>query len=64
MATKKKAGESQVIGDGQLKARVLVSGAYGNCDDVVVIDATDVERLAGIVDATPASVEYAESLAK
>ena len=46
----------------KMKARVLVDGAYGKCDDVVEIDAEQVKDLQGVVDATPAAVKYAESL--
>jgi len=45
-----------------VKARVLVDGAYGKCDDVVEIDAAQVKALAGVVDTDPAAVAYAESL--
>jgi hypothetical protein len=46
----------------KLKARVLVDGAYGKCDDVVEIDEKEVKALAGVVDTDPAAVAYAESL--
>nr|GFD52848.1 hypothetical protein [Tanacetum cinerariifolium] len=47
----------------KVKARVLVDGAYGKCNDVIEIDPADVKSLAGVVDAEPAAVAYAESLA-
>lgn len=50
--------------DGQVKVRVLVNCTHGKCNDVVVIDAALVESQAGVVDADPAAVEYAESLAQ
>lgn len=56
MANKKQAAE------GQVKARVLAHGAYGKPDDIVEIDAALVEQLAGVVDASPEAVAYAESL--
>ena len=46
----------------KVKARVLVDGAYGKCDDVIEIDAEQVKELQGVVDTTPAAVKYAESL--
>lgn len=46
----------------KLKARVLVDGAFGKCDDVVEIDADQVKDLQGVVDTSPAAVKYAESL--
>lgn len=49
---------------GEVKARVLRDCVYGKCDDVVTLDAALAESLAGVVDADPAAVAYAESLAK
>ena len=49
--------------EGQVKVRVLVDCEHGKCNDVVSIDAALVESFAGVVDADPAAVEYAESLA-
>ena len=46
-----------------IKARVLVAGAYGNCNDVIEIDAELASTLVGTVDADPVAVAYAESLA-
>lgn len=57
MATKK-------VAAGQLKVRVLVDCEHGKCNDVAVIDEALLESLAGVVDADPAAVEYAESQAK
>jgi hypothetical protein len=56
--------KEQKAPEGKVKARVLVDCAYGRCDDVVEIDAASVEGLSGVVDAEPAAVAYAESLAK
>jgi hypothetical protein len=47
-----------------IRARVLVSCAYGECDDVIDIDAELVDSLAGVVDTDPAAVAYAETLTK
>lgn len=48
---------------GTVKARVLRECSFGKCDDVVMLDADLVASLHGTVDAEPAAVEYAESLA-
>lgn len=48
----------------KIKARVLVDGAHGTCNDVIEIDPGQVKALAGVVDADPEAVAYAESLAK
>ena len=48
--------------EGAVKVRVLVACALGHCDDVVEVDVDDLPGLAGVVDADPAAVEYAESL--
>lgn len=53
---KKKAAE------GQVKARVLVDCHLGKIDEVVTLEATEVAQCAGLVDADPAAVAYAESL--
>ena len=47
-----------------VRARVLVNCAYGNCDDVIEIDADLAATLAGTVDTDPAAVAYAETLTK
>lgn len=56
--------KEQKAPEGKVKARVLVDCVYGVCDDVVEVDAALVAGLAGVLDADPAAVEYAESLAK
>jgi hypothetical protein len=56
--------KKQTLADGQVKARVLVDCDLGNCNDVIAVDETSIESLKGIVDAEPAAVVYAESLAK
>lgn len=43
----------------RVKARVLVDGKYGRCNDVVEVDADDKSRE---IDTTPDAVAYAESL--
>lgn len=48
----------------KVKARVLLEGAYGKPNDVVEIDAKLTKSLAGVVDADPDAVAYAESIAK
>lgn len=45
-----------------VKGRILRACVYGQCDDVVEVDASLVEQLAGIIDTDPAAVAYAESL--
>ena len=50
--------------EGEVKARLLVDCDLGKCNDVVTIDAAQIEALAGVADADPAAVEYAESTAK
>ncbi len=57
MATKQKAGE------GQVKARILVDCDLGKINEVVVVDEAALKGLVGVVDADPAAVSYAESLA-
>lgn len=47
----------------KVKARVLVDCAHGKCNDVVEIDESQAESLAGVLDAHPDAVAYAESLA-
>ncbi|MBZ2208483.1 hypothetical protein [Massilia soli] len=49
---------------GAVKARVLRECDYGKCDEVVTLDGELVASLHGVLDAEPAAVEYAESLAK
>lgn len=49
--------------EGQVKVRVLIQCEHGAPNDVAVVDAALLDSLAGIVDADPAAVEYAESLA-
>jgi hypothetical protein len=48
----------------KVKARVLVESAYGKPNDVVEVDAAEVKVQPGALDADPAAVAYAESLAK
>lgn len=48
----------------KVKARVLVEGAFGKPNDIVEIDSAQAKDLVGVVDADPAAVAYAESLAK
>jgi len=55
MATKKQAS-------GDVKARVLVDCHLGKVDDVVTLEAAEIAQCAGLVDADPAAVAYAESL--
>lgn len=47
-----------------VRARVLVACAYGGCDDVVEIESSLIDSLAGVVDTHPDAVAYAESIAK
>lgn len=49
---------------GEVKARVLRDCVYGKCDDVVTLDADLVASLHNVLDADPAAVAYAESLAQ
>lgn len=48
----------------KVKARVLVACAFGEPNDVVEVDQADVKAHPGALDAEPAAVAYAESLAK
>jgi hypothetical protein len=48
----------------KVKARVLVESSYGKPNDVVEVDAAEVKAQPGALDADPAAVTYAESLAK
>jgi hypothetical protein len=48
----------------KIKARVLATGAFGKCDDVVTVTEADLVANKGVLDASPAAVEYAESLSK
>jgi hypothetical protein len=50
--------------EGTVKARVLVDCEHGAPNDVIEIDASQVEGLVGVIDADPAAVAYAESLPK
>lgn len=52
------------VGEGMVKVRVLLDCELGKCNDVVELDAKQVADLAGVVDATPEAVAYAESLSK
>jgi hypothetical protein len=52
------------VPEGEVKARLLVDCDLGKCNDVVLVDAAHLEALAGVVDADPAAVDYAESTAK
>lgn len=52
------------LGEKRVMARVLVACVYGEPNDVVELDADLVVGLAGIVDADPTAVEFAESLEK
>ncbi|QYG01869.1 hypothetical protein [Massilia sp. NP310] len=47
----------------KVEARVLIDCVHGKCNDVIVIDQTEVKSLEGVVDAEPAAVAYAKSLA-
>lgn len=49
---------------GDVKVRVLRDCVYGLCDEVATMDAALAASLEGVVDADPAAVAYAESLAK
>ena len=46
-----------------VKARVLAAGAYGQCNDVVEVDAETAKALTDVLDTAPEAVAYAESLA-
>ncbi|KQW97132.1 hypothetical protein ASC94_10095 [Massilia sp. Root418] len=48
---------------GTVRARVLVDCVHGSCNDVIEIDPALLESLAGVLDADPAAVAYADSLA-
>ena len=50
--------------EGQVKVRLLRDSEYGSADAVVEMDASLAQTLAGVVDADPAAVAYAESLTK
>lgn len=47
----------------KVEARVLVDCVHGKCNDVVEIDQTQLKSLEGVIDAEPAAVAYAKSLA-
>lgn len=51
--------KSKDEGQPRVKARVLVDGKYGRCNDVVEVDAGEQSPE---IDATPEAVAYAESL--
>lgn len=46
----------------KVKVRVLARCEHGEPDDVVELSAAEAKALAGVVDADPAAVKYAESL--
>jgi hypothetical protein len=46
----------------KVKVRVLAPCALGQPNDVIELSAAEVKELAGVVDADPAAVKYAESL--
>lgn len=46
-----------------VKARVLVAGAYGQCNDVIEVDEGTAKALPDVLDSAPEAVAYAESLA-
>jgi hypothetical protein len=46
-----------------VKARVLVAGAHGQCNDVVEVDADIAKALPDVLDTAPEAVAYAETLA-
>lgn len=46
-----------------VKARVLIVGAYGQCNDVVEVEADIANAQHGVLDTTPEAVAYAEWLA-
>lgn len=48
--------------EGEVKVRVLRACQYGECDDVVLMDAALAASLDGVVDANVDAVAYAESL--
>lgn len=56
--------KKEAAASGQVKARVLRDCELGKCDDVVLVDADQVESLFGAVDAHPDAVAYAESLSE
>ncbi len=56
--------KTQKLPEGEVKVRILRDCQYGKCDDVITLDAALAASLDGVVDADPAAVAYAESLAK
>lgn len=56
------AQDDSVVSPSKLLARVLAHCHLGKPDDVVEVDAEQAPALAGLVDTTPAAVEYALSL--
>ncbi len=55
--------KNQKVSPGEVKVRILRACQYGQCDEVVLMDAALAESLHNVVDADPAAVAYAESLA-
>jgi hypothetical protein len=55
--------KEKLAAEGPVKVRVLVQCEYGAPNSVATVDAALLESLVGIVDADPAAVAYAESLA-
>lgn len=47
----------------KVKARVLVDCSYGKPNEVITVTADEAKQHAGVLDASPAAVAYAESLA-
>lgn len=47
-----------------VKARVLIDGVHGSCNDVIDIDPDLAATLIGVVDTDPDAVAYAVSIAK
>lgn len=56
--------KEQKAPEGGIKVRLLRDSEHGICNKVVLMDAALAASLAGAVDADPAAVEYAESLAQ
>lgn len=54
---------NEIVGEDQIKVRILIDCYLGSPNDVVVIDAATAKSLKGLVDPDPAAVAYAESLA-
>lgn len=62
--SKKNSKPAVKAAEGQVKVRVLVDCEHGKSGDVAVVDAKIVDSLAGVVDANPDAVAYAESEAE